>query len=46
MAPTGLPLTTPLLLDSAVSTIPEPCEREACVRAALDSRCVSQRMVR
>ncbi len=33
----GLPLTTPLLLDPNVSTVPEPCERDACVRAALDS---------
>jgi outer membrane protein len=36
----GLPLTTPLLLDSNVSIPPGPserCEREACVRAALDS---------
>jgi outer membrane protein len=36
----GLPLTTSLLLDPNVSISPEPsdrCEREACVRAALDS---------
>ena len=39
----GLPLTTPLLLDPNVSMSqgsagpPERCEREACVRAALDS---------
>ncbi len=33
----GLPLTTPLELDPNVSTLSEPCEREACVRAALDS---------
>ena len=36
----GLPLTTPLLLDPNVSTIRGPserCERDACVRAALDS---------
>jgi len=33
----GLPLATPLLLDPNVSTVPEPCERDACVRAALDS---------
>ena len=36
----GLPLTTPLLLDPNVSAISEPserCEREACVREALDS---------
>ena len=33
----GLPLTTPLLLDPAVSIAVERCEREACVRSALDS---------
>jgi outer membrane protein TolC len=36
----GLPLTTPLLLDPNVSAIAGPsqrCEREACVREALDS---------
>jgi outer membrane protein TolC len=33
----GLPLTTPLLLDANVSTPPGPCERDACVRAALES---------
>ena len=36
----GLPLTTPLLLDPNVSAISGPserCEREACVREALDS---------
>jgi outer membrane protein TolC len=33
----GLPLTTPLLLDPTVSPPSERCEREACVRAALDS---------
>ena len=36
----GLPLTTPLLLDPNVSAISGPserCERDACVRAALDS---------
>ena len=36
----GLPLTTPLLLDPNVSAIGGPserCEREACVREALDS---------
>ncbi len=33
----GLPLTTPLELDTNVSTSWEACEREACVRAALDS---------
>lgn len=36
----GLPLTTPLLLDPTVSPISGPserCEREACVREALDS---------
>ena len=33
----GLPLTTPLTLDPNVSTVSESCERDACVRAALDS---------
>ena len=33
----GLPLSTPLLLDSSVAAPTMPCEREACVRAALDS---------
>jgi outer membrane protein TolC len=33
----GLPLTTPLLLDPTVSTLTDRCEREACVRAALES---------
>ena len=33
----GLPLTTPLLLDPSVSMPSEPCEREACLRAALES---------
>jgi len=33
----GLPLTTPLLLDANVSPPSERCEREACLRAALDS---------
>ena len=36
----GLPLTTALLLDPNVSSIggpSQPCEREACLRAALDS---------
>jgi outer membrane protein TolC len=33
----GLPLTTPLVLDPIVSPPSEPCEREACLRAALDS---------
>ena len=33
----GLPLATPLLLDPNVSTRPDRCEREACIRAALDS---------
>jgi outer membrane protein TolC len=33
----GLPLTTALLLDPTVSTPSGRCERDACVRAALDS---------
>jgi outer membrane protein len=33
----GLPLTTTLLLEPNVSTPSEPCERDACLRAALDS---------
>lgn len=33
----GLPLATPLLLDPNVPAPPAGCEREACVRAALDS---------
>ena len=33
----GLPLTTTLVLDPGVSTPSAPCEREACVRAALDA---------
>jgi len=33
----GLPLTTLLSLDPNVSTVAESCERDACVRAALDS---------
>jgi outer membrane protein TolC len=33
----GLPLTTPLLLDPNVSPPSDPCERDACVRAALES---------
>ena len=33
----GLPLTTPLLLDPNVSTPSDRCERDACIRAALDS---------
>lgn len=33
----GLPLATPLLLDPTVSTPLDQCEREACIRAALDS---------
>ena len=33
----GLPLTTPLLLDPGVSTNSDRCERDACIRAALDS---------
>jgi outer membrane protein TolC len=33
----GLPLTTPLVLEPAVSTPPEQCERDACVRAALET---------
>jgi outer membrane protein TolC len=34
---TGLALNTPLLLDPNVSMPSEQCERDACVRAALDS---------
>ena len=33
----GLPLTTTLVLDAGVATPSAPCEREACVRAALDA---------
>jgi outer membrane protein len=33
----GLPLTTPLLLDPNISTPSDRCERETCIRAALDS---------
>jgi outer membrane protein TolC len=33
----GLPLTTPLLLEPKVSTPSDRCERDACIRAALDS---------
>jgi outer membrane protein TolC len=33
----GLPLTTPLLLDPNVSTPSARCEREVCIREALDS---------
>jgi outer membrane protein TolC len=33
----GLPLTTPLVLDPNVSIPREPCERDTCVRTALDS---------
>jgi outer membrane protein TolC len=33
----GLPLITPLSLDPNVSTVSGSCERDACVRAALDS---------
>ena len=33
----GLPLTTPLLLDANVSMSFDRCEREACVRTALDA---------
>lgn len=33
----GLPLTTPLLLDPSVSTPSVPCERDTCVRTALES---------
>jgi outer membrane protein TolC len=33
----GLPLTTPLVLDANVREIDNTCEREACLRAALES---------
>ena len=33
----GLPLTTPLLLDPRVPLPSDRCEREACIRAALDA---------
>ena len=33
----GLPLTTPLALDASVRQVGESCEREACLRVALES---------
>jgi len=33
----GLPLTTPLTLDASVRQVGESCDREACLRAALES---------
>ncbi|HWY05289.1 MAG TPA: TolC family protein [Candidatus Acidoferrales bacterium] len=33
----GLPLTTPLTLDASVRQVGESCEREACLRVALES---------